>query len=177
MKLILTSKNPAKEEAVRRVFSASFPDLEIVAVEVESNVSQTPTTDEEGIQGCLNRIDNAKSHSTDADFILGLEGIVTKNKFGTYLCGWAVIYDCSKERQSIGCSAKVQIPPFIADKIESNSQLSDLVKAIYPSEFVDQLKEIGTNGLITHGLYPRSKEFEDALTCAWGYMLNEENYQ
>ena len=78
--------------------------------------------------------------------------------------------------KGMGCSAKVEIPRYIADKITSFGELSSLVKNTYKSELVNRLDEIGTNGVITNLGYTRVDEFEDALNCAFGYISNSNNY-
>ena len=57
--IILTSENKAKYLATKKVFSQYYPDINITPLAVASDVNITPSTDDEGIQGCLNRIANA----------------------------------------------------------------------------------------------------------------------
>lgn len=173
MKFVLSSTNKAKTKATKQVLAEFFPDFELECLDVESGVSKTPDTDDEGIQGCLNRISQAKIKSPSADGYLGLEGIITKNSFGVFICGWCVVE--LKDKQGIGCSAKVQLPNFIANKIETFGQLSNLVKESYPSELVSEMDVIGTNGVVTNKGYTRVDEFVDALKCAIGYISNEKN--
>jgi len=176
MKVVLSSVNEAKVEAVRRVVFRLFGDCEVVGLKVETGVSATPTTDEEGIEGALNRIGNAMEVDGDADVYVGLEGIVTRNSFGTFLCGWAVLRD-RDGREAYGCSAKVRLPSFIGDSVEGFRELSDIVKENYPSDLVGEMSVLGSNGVITEGLYTRVDEFEDALLCAFGYLGNEVNFR
>lgn len=132
MKFVLSSTNKAKSEAVRQVLSEFYPQSELVCVDVDSGVSKTPDTDDEGIQGCINRIEQAKKAMPNADGYLGLEGIITKNSFGVFICGWCVV-EVGEER-GIGCSAQVQLPEIIAIQISLFGELSKIVKETYPSE-------------------------------------------
>ncbi len=176
MKLILTSTNDAKIEAVKKIAEKLFREVEIVTLKVETGVSKTPLTDEEGIEGAINRIKEAKRIDDSADFYVGLEGILVQNKYGSFICGWAVV-ESKDNRQAYGCSGKVQLPPFITNHIVSFKELSDEVKKRYPSGLVEEMAMIGSNGIITNHFYTRVDEFEDALICAFGYMANEINYQ
>lgn len=175
--IILTSKNPAKITAAERVISSAFREYKLETIEVQSGISATPDSDEEGIRGCLNRIREAKKLFPNKDIYIGLEGIIRKNEYGTFLCGWCVV-DLSKEgRVGYGCSGQVKLPDFIAERIETLQELSDLVKDTYSSPLVGEIDQIGTNGIITNKAYTRDHEFEDAIRCALGFVLNDDNYR
>lgn len=176
MKIVLASTNKAKIAATEKVFSNLYNNISITPVDVESDVSKTPDTDDEGIQGCLNRINNSKKEISDGDMYVGLEGIITKNNFGVFICGWAVVEIVGENKNGIGCSAKVQIPNFIAENIQTFGELSKLVIEKYPSNLIGQMEEIGTNGVITEKMYTRVNEFENALKCALGYAHNQTNH-
>ncbi len=174
MKFILSSTNKAKSEATKQALNKFFGEVELLCVDVDSGVSKTPETDDEGIAGCRNRIGNARLLHPDADGYIGLEGIITRNSSGTFICGWCVIEMNGKT--GMGCSAKVQIPEFISTKITGFGELSTLVKTTYPSDLVSEIDLIGTNGIITNKGYTRVDEFVDALSTAIGYLSNEKNY-
>jgi non-canonical (house-cleaning) NTP pyrophosphatase len=166
-RFVLSSENVAKKLAAKQVIAKVFgDDFELVCVSVDSGASDTPTTDDEGIRGALNRIENAKKLVPDADGYLGLEGIITSNSFGTFLCGWAVV-EMKNGKIYAGCSAKVQLPLQLVGKLAENPKLSELVAKEYPERARD-FPKIGTNGVLTNGLYTRQDEFVDALVCAFG---------
>lgn len=176
MKVVLASINQAKIEATNKIFSKVFKDIAIIPIESDSGVSKTPMSDDEGIQGCMNRITNTKEKVSDADIYVGLEGILTTNSFGIFLCGWAAVELMEEGRIGIGCSAKVRIPNFIAQKADSFRELSTLVKENYPSSLVEEMTLLGSNGIITQKMYTRTDEFEHAIQCALGYALNKSNF-
>ncbi len=175
MKIISTSTNEAKQAAIRNVAEALFPGAEITALKVETGVSTTPMTDDEGIRGALNRIHEARKMDAVGDLYVGLEGILTTNEFGSFICGWAVV-ESADGRRAFGCSGKVQLPPVIALHIKDFKELSDEVKERYSSDLVHEMSKIGSNGVITNRHYTRVDEFEDALMCALGYFANPTNY-
>jgi non-canonical (house-cleaning) NTP pyrophosphatase len=175
-KVILASTNLAKKQATVKTVNSLGIQADIIPIKVDSNVSKTPSSDEEGIEGALNRIENAKVKNPKADIYIGMEGIITKSKYGTFICGWAVVNDQSINRTAKGCSAKVQLPDMIAKQINSFKELSELVKNEYPSNLINQMDEIGTNGVVTNRQYTRVDEFEDALYCAFGFLYNDANF-
>lgn len=176
MKVVLSSTNKAKTEAVVTTFSKFYPNenMEFITLEVETGVSTTPVGDEEGIQGCLNRIEAAKKLET-GDVFVGLEGIVNTNSYGTFLYGWAVVEFVDSGRVGIGASGQIKLPTKVVNLINPQTQLRDAVASVYSGELVEQMSLIGTEGVITHGKYTRKEEFETALTCALAYVINEEN--
>lgn len=170
-KIVVCSTSPAKVAAVERVIKAlGIDEYEVVPLETRSNVPDTPMSDEEGVQGCLNRIADAKTQVPDGDYFAGLEGIIQANKFGAFLCGWAVVEHAGQT--GIGCSGKVRLPEEIMDGLDETMQLREKVAQMYP-ERAAEMPEIGTNGVLTNGRYTRIDEFEDALTIAFASLQNE----
>lgn len=175
MKIILTTTNKAKKEALDKTLEKLAINAEVISIKVDTGVSNTPITDEEGIKGALNRIENAKKIVGDGDMYIGLEGIITTNDYGTFICGWSVI-ETQDGRRSMGCSSKVELPEKIAKNISDFKELADEVKSSYPSELIEEMDLLGSNGVITSKLYTRVDEFEDSLMCAFGYLQNKVNY-
>lgn len=167
---VLSSTNEAKRSAAEGVLRDLYGDaFELRTVEVDSGVSETPTTDDEGIQGCLGRIANAELAVPGADGYLGLEGIITTTEnYGTYLCGWAAI-KLAKGQTSYGCSAKIRLPDELLEDFDNFKKLATLTAEKYPERAAD-LPSIGTNGVLTDGMYTRVDEFRDALRCALGTL-------
>lgn len=174
MKVILTTKNLGKTEAVKKVIDELFPGSEVIGIKVDSGVSATPMSDDEGIKGALNRIKNAKKEIPDADMYLGLEGILMTNSYGSFICGWAVVDFVTKNRLGLGCGARVKLPDKI--KVDNYEELSQIIKNKYPSEQTEKMHLIAANGVISNGLYTRIHNFTDALHSAFGYILNDANW-
>lgn len=163
--IIVCSKNKAKNEAVRAVMIEYFKKFEIKSLETNSGISETPIGDDEGIKGCLNRIEDAISQNQNGDLYIAMEGILTKNRYGTFLCGWTVIYDMNSKEYLYGCSAKVKVPDEIIINTKKSQRLSDVV-AKFVGSTDDEISKIGTNGLLTNGSYTRTDEFIDSILCA-----------
>lgn len=165
IKIIVCSKNKAKNTAVENVIKKFITKYEIISLDTKSNVSETPIGDEEGIKGCINRIENAKKQINDANLYIAMEGIITEAVGEKFLCGWTTIYNSDTDEYLYGCSAKINIPKNITNDLSKNDRLSDIVaKHLNISE--DKVKNNGTNGIITNGCYTRIDEFTDSLLCA-----------
>ena len=164
MKIIICSKNNAKNNAVNNVLKQFFQDYKLISLETDSKVSETPIGDEEGILGCKNRIEDAKSKQK-ADLYIAMEGIITKAYDEMFLCGWTLIFDEESNDYLYGCSSKIRIPKDIAKKIDKNTRLSTVV-AEYMNSTDQEISIIGTNGVLTNGCYTREKEFTDSVLCA-----------
>ncbi|MCW1941682.1 inosine/xanthosine triphosphatase [Bacillus anthracis] len=175
MKVVLTSTNQAKMKAVSNAFASIFNnEFELLPISVESGVSETPINDEEALVGCRKRIKNA--NIDDFDYIVSMEGLIQEFSYGTFVYGIVVIYDKVNDHEAIGCSAKVRIPDKLANAINSDKKLSDIVLDMYSADKTKELSLIGTNGVITNGLFTRVDEFDGALRSALGYLINKENY-
>ena len=163
--IIVCSKNKAKNDAVSNVMERYFENFEIQSLETDSGVSETPIGDEEGITGCLNRINNAVKQQKNGDFYVAMEGILTRTSHGTFLCGWTVIYNKIENEYYYGCSSKVKVPDEIIEKTDKTERLSDVVAKFIGSSG-DEVSKIGTNGMLTNGAYTRTDEFIDSVLCA-----------
>ena len=164
-RIIVCSKNLAKNNAVKNVVKDFFEDFEIISLETKSGVSETPIGDEEGIKGCINRIKDAKRQEKLGDLYVAMEGILSKTTYGTFLCGWTVIYNKEDDEYYYGCSAKVKVPDEIIKKTTKTQRLSDVVAELVGNTG-DEISKIGTNGILTNGLYTRTDEFTDSVLCA-----------
>ena len=160
MQIVVCSKNKAKNEAVGNIMNKFFNNYEIVSLNTNSGVSETPVGDEEGVLGCKNRIKDALTQVLDADLYVAMEGILTEEPFGTFLCGWTLIYNRVEDEYYYGCSSK-------------DTRLSQVV-ADYVGSTDEEISKIGTNGLLTHGAYTRTDEFEDSVLCAISSKYNEK---
>jgi inosine/xanthosine triphosphatase len=174
--VVVTSLNEAKITSVRNVIKDFFPEiLQVIGVASQSMVSETPVGDEEAIAGCRNRIPFARQAYPDAAFFVSIEGAIDFNSHGAFVYSWVLVEQRDPDRQALGSSAKVQLPAFLAQGVERGSSLSELTKATYQTSA--NVSHLGTNGVITNGAFTRTDEFETALRCAFGFLVNAENYQ
>ena len=83
MKVVVGSKNKTKVGAVEKVWK----DAEITSLSVPSGVSAQPFSDEETMQGAINRAKRALEEG-EAPIGIGLEGGVMKTEHGLFMCNW-----------------------------------------------------------------------------------------
>ncbi|MGC8669774.1 MAG: DUF84 family protein [Candidatus Micrarchaeia archaeon] len=171
MKIAIGTTNKLKVSAITLALKQVFKDAKFVSVSVESGVSEDPKGDEEGIRGALNRAKNAMDKE-NADIGVGPEGITSKNSYGTFVYGYVVIVD-RNNCIGIGASAKVMLPEKLAKMVDSGIGLAEGVAEL-SSKTKEQIRtELGTNGILTNGMYDRNKEFIDATLCAAARFVNK----
>lgn len=163
-KIVICSKNKAKNAAVENVIKDFFTEYKIISLDTNSLVSETPMSHEEGILGCINRINDA-FNKEGADLYIAMEGILNSVGDETFLCGWTVVYDSNSKKYSYGCSAQVHVPKEIIKNLSSDERLSDIV-AKYYGNTEEEVRNYGTNGMLTNGCYTRTDEFTDSVLCA-----------
>jgi len=92
MKISVGSKNPVKIAAVENVARKVWPNCEVTGVNVDSGVNVQPRSDDEAIEGAINRAKLALKQ-TGADFGAGIEARTDENKHGMFTGAWAAIVD------------------------------------------------------------------------------------
>ena len=86
MKVVVGSKNKTKVGAVEKVWK----DAEITSLSVPSGVSAQPFSDEETMQGAINRAE-ASARGRRSSIGIGLEGGVMKTEHGLFMCNWGAL--------------------------------------------------------------------------------------
>ena len=173
-KIVVCSKNKAKNLAVSNVIKDFIKEYEIISLDTNSLVSETPMSHEEGINGCINRINDAKNQINDADLYIAMEGILNKVNDETFLCGWTVIFDSDNNEFLYGCSSQVHVPKDVIQDLTKDKRLSDVVAAYYNST-EEKIRNYGTNGILTNGCYTRTDEFTDSVLCAISSKYKKKN--
>ncbi len=86
MKVVVGSKNKTKVGAVEKVWK----DATITSLSVPSGVAAQPFSDEETMQGAINRAKRALEEG-EAQIGIGLEGGVMKTEHGLFMCNWGAL--------------------------------------------------------------------------------------
>lgn len=162
MDIIIGSKNPAKIQAVKQVFTEDIYSFK--EIDARSGVSDQPFSDEETIEGAINR-------ATDALIIgqgqigIGLEGGVEDTEYGLFLCNWGALVTESKPPIIAG-GARILLPEGIAERLRSGEELGPVME-----EFTNQQnigKGEGAIGVFTYGVIPRSDMFSHIVKLLFG---------
>lgn len=167
MKIAVGSKNQTKVGAVEEVWK----DADIIGISVPSGVASQPFSDEETMQGAMNRAKRAVEE-TKADIGFGLEGGVMKTKHGLFLCNWGALAT-STGKMFVAGGARVKLPDDFLDPLEAGKELSEVME-----EFVKR-KDIrsheGAIGIFTDHYVDRTALFVHVVKLLIGqYKYNEK---
>lgn len=178
--LAIGSKNQAKNLAVQTAFQKAFPKthLTVTGHDVNSGIADQPTTDEESIQGAINRARNALEVNKQADYGVGLEGNTVTISGTMYLHGWvAIVHKNDPDTAGIGHSSGIELPQNLKDGIDAGGKLGPMLQAMLGDDDNEIRQTIGTNGVLSGGLYTREQEFIDATTVALARFVKPDLYE
>lgn len=171
LKISVGSTNPVKLEASVEAFELAGERVEVTKLDIQSGVSDQPTSDREAIKGAEQRAKKAKERG-DFDFGVGLEGSVTDTDFGMFLTGWALLMD-SKDSY-LGGGGRLQLPGSIADRIRNGEELGPVMDEVTGRSGVKEGE--GAIGIFTNGIISRKEAYRNALVFALAKYLNPEFY-
>lgn len=173
------SKNQAKNLAVKTAFERAFAEqaIETRGFDVASNVADQPTTDEESIEGAINRAQGALAQHATAQYGVGLEGNTVTIADRMYLHGWVAITHRQTGETGIGHSSGLELPSYIKQGIESGKELGPLLQDMLADSDNSIRHTLGTNGVLSGGMYTREQEFIDATTVALARFIKPELYR
>ena len=145
--------NPAKIRAVEEALLTM--DAQIAAVKASSGVSEQPFSDEETIQGAINRANNALAE-TGADIAIGLEGGVVETKYGMFLCNWGALA-LPDGKTILAGGARILLPEEIVRPLREGIELGPIMEEYTGQK--DVRKSEGAIGIFTNGYVNRSDMF------------------
>lgn len=171
MKVAIGTLNRAKTNAVRNVINTYFDEVEFLEVDVPSNVSEQPFSDEETRQGAINRAVNTLQ-LTGADLNFGLEGGVRELDGIMYCCNWGAV--ALKNGQVISVAgAQFMLPDEIAKEMKAGKELGPLMDEYTKEKDIRQHK--GAVGVFTANLVDRVEMFEHIVKLLVGQYLFTKN--
>lgn len=164
---VITSNNEAKHKAALQAIFEVFGSGNVLhTLPAPSGVRATPLSDEECVQGARNRVRFARDAHPGADYYIGAEGGLSRVGDKWLLGGWVAVED-KEGTEHLGSSARVELPPFLAEVVDADVPLSQVVTPEhFSSDLYSRRDTLGTNGLVTGGAYTRVNEFYDALKVA-----------
>lgn len=149
MKIIVGSKNPTKVKAVQEVFHES----EVHSLDVPSLVSPQPFSDEETMQGAINR---ARQCAEIGEFGIGLEGGLMSICEQLYLCNWGALVTPRDEVYTAG-GARILLPPAIGERLEGDRELGEVMEDYAKKNGVSRRE--GAIGILTNNYISRKEMF------------------
>lgn len=165
-KVIVASTNPVKIEATRRAFLQVFESCEYVfeGVDVSSGVSHQPMSDEETLQGAVNRVSEIQKTHEGAEFFVGIEGGVEDMNGELHQFSWTVIRD-KDGKEGKGRSATYIAPPIYRELVviegKGVGEVGDTVFGLKNSK-----QGLGASGLLTGAIIDRIELDRHAIVFA-----------
>lgn len=165
MRVVVTSHNPVKIEAVRKAFQSQFSgrDIQLIPISVESGVSDQPMSDRETRQGARNRVKKSRLELVDADFWVGLEGGLDLFDDQLMAFAWMVIAN-RENRISETRSATLPLPPEIQELVSGGMELGEANDQVFST--INSKQGGGAFGLLTDGLLTRESIYTQTLILA-----------
>lgn len=172
MKIVVASHNPVKIDATRAGFETFFNDVEASGISVGSGVSDQPMSDAETLKGARERASNAQAASPDADFWVGIEGGVHRDKLGLTAFAWIVV----RGSELIGESRTTtfRLPPEVVELIDRGYELGHANDMVFDEH--NSKQQSGAVGLLTNNAITRTQLYTQAVQLALIPILNAEMY-
>lgn len=163
-KVIITSKNPVKIQAVKIGFKKMFPSqkFEFIDIFVNSKVSNQPMSNDETFLGAKNRIDEASKKIKNADFYVGIEGGINQIKNEIEAFAWIIIK--SKKRYGKAKSSTFFLPTKITKLINERKELGVANDIVFKSK--NSKQKTGTVGFLTNDIITRTSLYSEAIILA-----------
>ena len=184
MKIFVASKNPVKINAVTIAASESYPDIEVHGLAVSSGVSEQPMTDQETLEGSINRakalkkIVLAKSLCLPSEEVLfvGAEGGVycpkfAKNDQELWSTVWISVLDQKGDIYSAS-GARFRLPQVLADGILAGQVLGHVIGDLFND--LDLKRKSGAIGILTKGFIDRTEEYVAIAKLAIGLWYGRD---
>ncbi|NMH67467.1 DUF84 family protein [Bacillus sp. RO3] len=164
MKVAIGTTNPAKVLAVQKAFEQHYENVEFQSLNTESSVSDQPFSDQETIEGALNRAKKVL-RASGHDVGIGLEGGVTESLYGMFLCNWGALVD-RDGNEIIGGGARISLPKEISSRLKAGNELGPLMDEYTQTTGVR--KKEGAMGIFTNGLITREEMFHQVVQLLIG---------
>ena len=171
MKIAVGTENKAKVGAVEAIVREYFPDAQLENLEVASDVSVQPFSNEETRQGAINRARNTLL-KTNADLAFGLEGGVDEIDGVMYCCNWGAV--AMKDGTVISSSgAQFALPEDIAKELRIGKELGPVMDVYTNTKNIRHHQ--GAIGIFTNNLIDRQQMFEHIVKLLVGQVLFKQH--
>ncbi len=172
-KVIVASKNPVKINCVQEVLTLAFPldDFAFEGVSVSSGVGDQPMTDDETLQGAINRASNAQNLH-QGDFHIGIEGGVSDDGKVMTAFAWVVILSDGKVGKAR--TSTFELPQKIAQLVRLGVELGHADDQVFRRD--NSKQKDGAVGILTNGILDRTEYYKQAVLLALIPTLNSELY-
>ncbi|MGE8206283.1 DUF84 family protein [Heyndrickxia sp. NPDC080065] len=167
MNIAIGSTNPAKVRAVEEAFKRMEKEIIVTSLTVPSGVNEQPFSDEETIEGAINRAKNCFLEA-DIEIGIGLEGGVVETQYGLCVCNWGALVEHGKPPLIAG-GARIPLPEEISVRLRRGEELGPVMDAYSKGKNVR--KKEGAVGIFTNGLVTRDKMFLHVMNLLIGQYI------
>lgn len=173
MKIVVGSTSPVKINAVKQAFSEYYTDFRVESVAIPSGVNPFPWSDEEMLQGAMNRAKGAQEKFPDADFAVGLEGGL--QQLGDWMMVKQLAVVIRGGEVGVGLSSGYDCPKGILEQIKPQKESSrKKIDSFFGSDEI--LSNKGPIGVLTKFKMTRTDSSIDAVLCALTRFVSPEYY-
>jgi inosine/xanthosine triphosphatase len=171
--VVVGSTNPVKVLATENMFRGWKLHAVIQGIDVDSGVSEQPMSDDETIQGAINRARNVLEAVVNAQYGIGIEGGVTETPHGFYLCNWGA---CARRDGAIGIGggARFMLPDQVKERIYQGEALGDIMDDLMSRKGTSRRE--GAVGFFSHGILHRKEMLEQVVISSMMRFMREDLY-
>jgi inosine/xanthosine triphosphatase len=173
--IIVASQNPVKHEAIRLGFSRIYPQIEfdVIGADANSGVSDQPQTDEETLQGALNRVKVIQQNFPTADYWAGLEGGIQPLADGVTAFAWVVL--STGKQIGKARTGAFFLPSAIVQLLNQGIELGKADDIVFGK--TNSKQNSGAIGLLTNDTIDRAALYSEAVILAMVPFLSPHLYQ
>lgn len=164
-KIVVASKNPVKITTTLAGFKKMFQNesFEVTGTSVKSDVSDQPVTEEETLQGALNRVENAQISEPNADYWVGIEGGIQETNGALLTFAWIVVKS-TDGKLGKGRTGSFFLPNKVAQLIKQGKELGEADDIVFNKQ--NSKQENGAVGILTGDVLTRGTFYEPAIVLA-----------
>lgn len=172
MKVIVSSTNPVKLDAVLIAFRSYFRQVDIEGVKVDAGVLEQPLTDTETRESAHNHAREIRKRIYDADYWVGIEEGVQAEEQGLDTFAWIVIYSAGKYGEAR--TATFKLPEKIAHLIAGGMDLAEAIDLVFSE--TNSKQNNGAVGHLTQHRVDRTELYRQAVVLALIPFVNPDLY-
>lgn len=163
-RIAVASSNPVKIHAIEKGFSRMFPEdtWSIESIPVESGVAPQPHSDQETLQGALNRVAAVRKLHPEAQFWAGVEGGIQWMDEGLTAFAWVVLQ--SSQQTGKARTGAFFLPDPVAELIVQGKELGEADDIVFGRTNSKQAN--GAVGILTKDVIDRESLYTEAVILA-----------
>ncbi len=160
-KIIVWSKNPIKINAVKIWFEKMFPNenFEFIWIKTDSKVADQPLSNQETLLGATNRAKNIQKEYPNADYWIGIEWWLEKDKQDMKSFAWVVTL--SNDRIWKGKTGVFFLPQKIIELIKQWKELWEADDIVFGQR--NSKQNNWAVGLLTDNIITRTSYYTEAV--------------